>query len=399
MALVNPVTRWQVGITVSILAVGGGIIYARKAAAAVSDAPRVPAGIFQEPQKPQRCLVVGAGTIGASFSSVFLARGMYVVCMDPFVTREKLEQRITACWPVLVSRGMTKLPNPPFEALTKTDSLEDALSNKDNDGTKTFDFVQECSWEDVEHKQKILGELDAALDPSILIASSTSFIPWELLVGQCQRKHRIMIGHPALPHLLSFMEIYGSVPEWANHCQEWYTAAGFDVIVMRATIPGHVFNSFLRVNMDHGQSLVRQGVCSPEDVQKAMRHLGRDMYAGQMFLSLLMAIGGDRGVEGGKELGKRIRNDAVYLVLFSALKKRGAPDFLAIPCSKYLGRFISNSLLPQAPEEWLEAAKQFEKDITKNGQIPPQVAMHQASSKKYELIPLEVGNDPLRYNP
>ena len=388
---------WQVGMAISIIA--GGIAYkncGRKNRAnqddSENDAPAVPATTNKE-QSSCCCLVVGAGTIGASFSAVYLSRGMKVVCMDPFVSREILEQRITDYWPILIARGLTKLQDPPLTSrLTKTASLDEALSTGD-----TFDFVQECTWENVENKQKVLGELDKALDPAILIASSTSFIPWQLLVKDCHHKHRIMIGHPTIPHLGCYMEIYGTIAAWTQHCQKWYAAAGFDVVVMKATIPGHVYNSFLRVNLEHGNSLVRQGVCSPEDVQKAMRHLGRSMYAAQFYLSLLMIIGGDRGVEGGKELGERIKDDAVYLVLFSALKNLGTPDMFAKPFSQHVGRFISNHLLPKPPEEWLRASEQFEKDITQNGLITPAVAMHQASSEKFKLIPMEVGNDPFAH--
>ena len=388
---------WQGGVAISIIV--GGIAYknyARKNRAGQdnneSTAPIVPSLNYKE-QSSCSCLVVGAGTIGASFSAVYLARGMEVVCMDPFVSVEILEQRIRDYWPILIARGLTKLQDPPLKnRLIKTGSLDEALSKGG-----TFDFVQECTWENVENKQKVLGELDKALDPTILIASSTSFIPWQLLVKDCQHKYRIMIGHPTIPHLGCYMEIYGTISGWTLHCQKWYTAAGFDVVVMNTTIPGHVFNSFLRVNLQHGHSLVRQGVCSPEDVQKAMRHLGRSMYAAQFYLSLLMIIGGDRGVEGGKELGNRIKDDAIYLVLFSALKNRGTPDIFAKPFSQYVGRFISNHLLPKPPEEWLRASEQFEKDITQNGQITPAVAMHQASSEKYKLIPMEVGNDPFAH--
>lgn len=188
----------------SILAVVGGTIVSRTLSKrpSPSDAPPVPAAVVASKHRALRCLVVGAGTIGSSFSSVYLAGEMEVVCMDPHVSRERLESRITECWPILVSRGLTRLKKPPFDKLTKTYSLEKKLLLL-TDKSKAIDFVQACSWERVDHKQRLLKELDEAIDPSILIASSTSFILWPLLVCQCQHKHRIIMGHPGMPHILS----------------------------------------------------------------------------------------------------------------------------------------------------------------------------------------------------
>lgn len=379
-------------IGVSLLAACAGYSFfwyaTQKKTTDITNAPPVPTKTADAAEKKKECvLVLGAGTIGASFSSVFLAQGMEVVCVDPRVPRETLEKRIREYWPNLVARGLTEAKEPPFGSLTRAESLEGAL-------TKPISFVQECTWEDVDHKQNFLAELDSLLDPSILLASSTSFITWPLLTSKCQHKHRIMIGHPAIPHTHSYMEIYGVVPEWVQHCKEWYANSGFDVVVMKKTIPGHVFNSFLRVNIDHGTSLVRKGVCSVEDVNKAMRHWGRDMYARHTFVSLLVGIGGDRGVEGGKELAQRIRKDAVFLIFYSALMEKNWPDVLARPLSRHLGAFVEKNLLPQAPEEYLRAAEMLEEALTNGGEIPVTTALFNKGKNVYDIIPLEVDKDP-----
>jgi 3-hydroxyacyl-CoA dehydrogenase, NAD binding domain len=250
------------------------------------------------------------------------------------------------------------------------------------------------SWEDVDYKQKLFGELDKQLDPSILIASSTSFIPWTLLVPQVTHKHRVFIGHPTIPHVGCFMEIYGKNPAWTQRCKEWYDSVAFDVIVMKRTVPGHVFNSFLSLNMGHGNKLVRNGVCSPEDVNTTLRHLGRSLYGSHAFLGLLIAIGGDRGLQGGRELVKRIRKDAVFLILYSGMKQNTPlPEFMVRPLSRGLGGFLER-ILPDFPQEYQQAAEEVERLLTKDKTIPVQVAMQRGSSTMHERIPLEVGNDP-----
>jgi carnitine 3-dehydrogenase len=355
----------------------------------LESAPKPPAAASKKSSKQCTVLVVGGGTIGSGFASVFLARGMKVIISDPFTTQQTLESRIRGCWPSIVARGLTTKKEPPFESLQKIDDLEEATSK-----VQGIDFVQECVFEEVELKQSVLARLDSLVDPSVLIASSTSFIPWTLLFYQCQHKHRLLIGHPILPDIACFVEIYGISPQWTAHCKEWYTKAGFDVIVMKKSIPGHVLYSFLQVNMDHGHKLERQGVCSPEDVNMALRHLARLLYGHHLYLSILTGVGGDRGFEGGLTLGTRIRSEAAFLVLFSSMKDKGYPDFVARPMAKYLGRCITK-LMPSTPEVYLAAARALDEKITKNGTIPPQVALFNHAEEMFKLVPLEVGNDPL----
>lgn len=385
----------QKGIAASLLVLGGSLVYVlmqRKNDANNLDAPTIP--IIENSNDDKRVvLIVGAGTIGSSFAAVFLSQGKKVHVCDPFVTKERLEKRIKENWLSISSRGITDLKEPPLKkALTKTDSLQDALAEIHKQGY-IIDFVQEATWEDVDNKQKVLGELDEILDPSILISSSTSFISWTLLVTQCTHKHRVMIGHPTIPHIGCYVEIYGINPDWTNHCKEWYANAAFDVVVMNKTIPGHISNSFLMLNMNHGHDLIRKGVCSPADVHKVLRHLGK-VFFGNMYLGLLIAVGGDRGIEGGKELLARVQKDALFLILFSGMKQNTPlPDFVARPVSRLLGQFLEHTL-PKPPEEYIQASEDFEHILTENGNIAPQVAWHQINKILYERVCLEVNNDP-----
>lgn len=347
-----------------------------------------PAPPSLELSTPQRVCVVGAGTIGSSFVAVFLAQGCEVVCVDPKVSREVLEKRVLEYWPVLQARAKIQTQptdKPPFQALTLTTDI-DTVSN--------INFVQECAFEDVDLKQDLLAELDRKVDPNIIIASSTSFIPWNLLAQNCKNKHRILIGHPAIPHTHSFMEIYGSAQEWVHYCKQWYAQVGFDVIVMNKTLPGHILNSFLRVNLDHATTLIGDGVVSAEDCNTAMRHVGRDIYGRHALVALRTMIGGDRGFDGGTELAERIVRDAVYLILFSGMKRFRVPDPIARPVGRNLGRLISK-LLPASPEEWLQACRNYEETITDGGNIPVQTAYFQATSEMYKRVPFEPENDPL----
>lgn len=331
--------------------------------------------------------VVGGGTIGSSFCSIFLALGKRVVCCDPFVSQASVHQRIHAVWPTLRARGLTKEASPPMSLLSFENDMERALMG--------VDFIQECTFEEVSNKQAVLGELDRLADPSTIISSSTSFIPHEMLVTQCTRhKERVMLGHPTIPHLDCLMEIYGTSSEWIERTKDWYEKAGFDVIVMKKTMPGHVFNSFLTMNNRHGAKLIRDGICSPEDVNKVARHLGRDMYARHSFLSILSTIGGDRGLQGGIELSAKIKSSAINIIFYSLMKKIWMPDFIANFVGRLMSRWLFDIVDPPPPQEWLEACQELENKVTQNGTLAVQEGLFQQSASMYKRMPYEVGNDP-----
>jgi lactate dehydrogenase-like 2-hydroxyacid dehydrogenase len=133
----------QLGVTLFLLAVGSALVYSKQRQEdTCDDAPPVPS----KTERSTDCvvLVIGAGTIGSSFASVFLSQGKKVHVYDPFVTSEMTKKRIREYWPFLVSRGITSIQEPPFEtAFAKTDSLEDALAEVKKRG-QTIEFVQEA---------------------------------------------------------------------------------------------------------------------------------------------------------------------------------------------------------------------------------------------------------------
>ncbi|CAB9526268.1 L-carnitine dehydrogenase [Seminavis robusta] len=348
--------------------------------------------------QPGTVVVVGGGFIGSSFCAVYLASGKRVVCSDPFVSEADLKKRIETVWPTVRARGIggkiDSCPkSPPCERLSFESSVETALRENPTQ------FVQECTIEDIESKQEVLARLDELLadQPSTIISSSTSYIPHELLITKCKHhKDRVLVGHPTIPYLDSFLEIYGTSQAHVNAAQAWYSQAGFEAVVMKKTIPGHLFNSFLTMNMRHGNKLVKDGVCTPQDVNVVLRHLGRFMYARHGYLSLLSTIGGDRGLKGGMDLSAKIKMSAISIVFYSLLKKvhfffkgswvRRIADFMA--------KKLQDKVEPPPAQEWIEACGEFEAQVTKNGTLSVPTGLFQACEPMFQRTPYEVGNDP-----
>src|SRR5713226_2787054 len=113
----------------------------------------------------RRIAIVGTGVIGASWTALFLAKGLQVVATDVAPNAEAaLTKFVEAAWPALKRLGLS--PGASLSNLSFTPALAQAVANAD--------LVQENGPERIDFKQKLYGELDQMLPPDVIIASSSS---------------------------------------------------------------------------------------------------------------------------------------------------------------------------------------------------------------------------------
>ena len=94
----------------------------------------------------RRIAIIGTGVIGASWSSLFLAKGLQVVATDPAPNAEAaLRKFVDTAWPALKRLGLS--PGASQSNLTFTADLAQALAGAD--------LVQENGPERIEFKQKL----------------------------------------------------------------------------------------------------------------------------------------------------------------------------------------------------------------------------------------------------
>jgi 3-hydroxyacyl-CoA dehydrogenase len=128
----------------------------------------------------RRIAIIGTGVIGASWTALFLAKGLQVVATDVAPNAEAgLRRFVDAAWPALKRLGLAPGASPSnlkFSAV-----LADAVAGAD--------LVQENGPERIEFKRKLYGELDALLPPDVVIASSSSGLTMS----------EIQLGCPAHP--------------------------------------------------------------------------------------------------------------------------------------------------------------------------------------------------------
>ena len=216
--------------------------------------------------KISRVAAIGTGTIGASWTAVFLARGLTVAASDPEPGAETfLHEFVSAAWP---SRArLSPLPaEPPWAALTFYTKPEVALAGAE--------FVQESAPEREELKRALLARLDAVVYPEVVIASSSSGLLMSRLQTDCRHPERCVIGHPFNPpHLVPLVEVVGGArtgPEAVERALAFYTAIGKQPIHIRREVPGHVANRLQAALWREAVHLVAEGVeASPMSIRRS----------------------------------------------------------------------------------------------------------------------------------
>src|SRR5246127_3807151 len=150
----------------------------------------------------RRIAIIGTGVIGASWTALYLARGLQVVATDPAPNAEAaLKKFVETAWPALKRLGLSG--GASQSNLKFTPDLVQALAG--------VDLVQENGPERIDFKIKLYAQLDELLPPEVIIASSSSGLTMSQIQSGC-RSHpeRCVIGHPFNPpHLIPLVEIVG----------------------------------------------------------------------------------------------------------------------------------------------------------------------------------------------
>jgi len=221
---------------------------------------------MSETKSIRRVAIVGTGVIGASWSALYLTKGLQVVATDPAPGAEaRLRAFVASAWPALEQLGLS--PGASQVNLSFTADLAEAL--------KGVDFVQENGPERVDFKQKLYNQLDALLPPDVIIASSSSGIPMsQIQPGAAAHPERCVIGHPFNPpHLVPLVEIVGgekTSEETIRRAGEFYTSIGRKTVRINKEMPGHVANRLQAALAREVYYLVAEGIVSAADVDTAL---------------------------------------------------------------------------------------------------------------------------------
>ncbi len=238
----------------------------------------------------RRIAIIGTGAIGASWTALFLAKGLEVIATDIAPDAEaSLKRFVQTAWPALERLGLA--PGASQSNLAFTADLPAAV--------RAADFVQENGPERIEFKKKLYRELDEMLPPDVIIASSSSGLTMSEIQSACRlHPERCVIGHPFNPpHLVPLVEIVGGTltsEATIQRAAAFYTALGKQTVRLRKEVPGHVANRLQAALAREVYYLVAEDVVSVADVDKALCW-GPGLRWGIMGNMMLNHLGGGPG--------------------------------------------------------------------------------------------------------
>jgi 3-hydroxybutyryl-CoA dehydrogenase len=219
-------------------------------------------------QLSHKCVaVVGAGTIGASWASLFLAHGLGVRVHD---TGPQTEGRVRAFVIAAWSSMRRLVPNapeaPPLHALSFHETASGAV-----EGCK---FVQESTPERLEIKHETLAAFEHALEDDAIVASSASGLKLTDMQKGMRAPGRLILGHPFNPpHLIPLVELFGNEKtenDVLDKAEDFYRTCGKVTIRLNREVPGHVANRLQAALWREAIHLAVSGVASVKDVDLAV---------------------------------------------------------------------------------------------------------------------------------
>lgn len=235
--------------------------------------------------------VVGAGTIGLSWSVLFAAHGWQVRVQDP---RQDLAEIVDGAARQFAP-GMREPVEPErISANVQTFSeLAEALVGAE--------LVQENGPEDLGFKQDLFVEIEHLAPLQTVLASSTSGIrPSDIAAQMGDGAGRLLAAHPFNPpHLLPLVEVVpgsSTLDSTVEQTVRLYRELGKTPVLVRKEKAGFVANRLQSALFREAVSLVDEGVVTPAQLDTVVTEsLGPRWATGGPFLSYHLG-GGPGGI-------------------------------------------------------------------------------------------------------
>ncbi|MGN6466600.1 MAG: 3-hydroxyacyl-CoA dehydrogenase NAD-binding domain-containing protein [Rhizobiaceae bacterium] len=214
-----------------------------------------------------RAACIGGGVIGGGWIARLALNGIDVAIFDPHPeAKRKVEEvmkNARRAYRRMAGKGLPKEGKVTFAA-----SIADAV--------KDADLIQESVPERLDVKLKTLAEIEAAAPSDALIGSSTSgFKATEMAVGM-KHPERFLVAHPFNPvYLLPINEIVPGEKtgrKFVERAREAYASIGMKPVVVMKEIDAFVGNRLLEAAWREALWLVKDGICTVEELDDIMRY-------------------------------------------------------------------------------------------------------------------------------
>ena len=244
-------------------------------------------------ENPERIGLIGAGSVGCGWASVYIARGYEVIACDPAPDAEKRARAfITDTWGALQKLGVATSEIFPHEKLSFAATPGDVASS--------VDLVHENAPESLALKQSVYAEIEASAPSTLVIASSTGGIPPTQLQAKMQHPERLVVCHPFNPpHIVPLVEIIGgekTAPTVVDWALRFFTALGKKPIRVDKEVTAFLTNRLQFALLREAFHCVAEGIASPQAIEDAMRYGLGPRWAVMGALTTFTLAGGPGGM-------------------------------------------------------------------------------------------------------
>lgn len=213
--------------------------------------------------------ILGAGTIGASWTALFLAAGHDVDLYDPAESSEAyVRDYVATAWPSLVALGLGE------GETAETACRRVRFCATPEAAVERAGFVQESVPERIAIKHEMYRKIEPALPAGTVVATSASGLMVRELQEVWRDPSHLILAHPFNPpHLIPLVELLGNErtdPAALDFAESFYRRCGKVTIRLHKEVPGHVANRLQAALWREAIHLVAEGVASVEDVDTAI---------------------------------------------------------------------------------------------------------------------------------
>jgi 3-hydroxybutyryl-CoA dehydrogenase len=139
-----------------------------------------------------------------------------------------------------------------------------------------IDLVIECVPERLDIKRELFAKLEKYAKPEAVLASNSTSFPISQIAEGLKTSARMIGLHFFMPaHLIPCVEvIYGAKtsPMVADSLTRLMTACGMVPVTVKKDLPGFLANRLQHALSREAFAMVDAGICTPEDIDKAVRY-------------------------------------------------------------------------------------------------------------------------------
>jgi 3-hydroxybutyryl-CoA dehydrogenase len=211
--------------------------------------------------------VIGSGTMATGIASVFASAGIPVTLLTRSEEKSKRAvESLSKSWQKLVDKGKIT-EERRGEYLAK-------LSTTESVATLNVDLIVEAIAEDFDIKAALFKELDLALPPEVIFATTTSSLSVIELAAQTTRADKFLGIHffnpAAVMKLVEMVSTVVSDPEIVAECTRLVRSVG-KVPVQCSDRAGFIVNALLFPYLNNAVTMATENYATQDDIDLAMK--------------------------------------------------------------------------------------------------------------------------------